>query len=359
VDAAARLELLNRNAAEVVTDGELQQLATELAGGATKKGYIGFEPSGRVHLGWKVCADKITDFVEAGLHMKVLLADWHAQINDKLGGDLQKIKACGEYMKHCFAALGVPVAKVEFIFASDYVNDPDYWATVIGVSKSTSMARMRRAMDIMGRSADDAEKDMSKFLYPAMQVADIFHFDLDLAYGGLDQRHAHMLCRDVAHKLGKKSPVAVHTPLLPSLQAQGRMDPIESKMSKSDPKSGILIHDTKTEVEQKINQAVCPQASAEGNPVLDLVRLIVFPGLLHRGKARREFVVERPEKFGGNATFPDYGALEAAYVGGKLHPMDLKKAAAKYVNEILDPVRAYFEKHPEPLAMVRSLTVTR
>lgn len=359
VDAQRRLELLRQNTAEIVTDDELQKLASDLAGGAERKGYIGFEPSGRVHLGWKVCADKIADFVEAGLHMKILLADWHAQINDKLGGDLQKIKVCGEYMKHCFAALGVPVAKLQFIFASDYVNDPHYWATVIGVSKSTSMARMRRAMDIMGRSAEDADKDMSKFLYPAMQVADIFHFDLDLAYGGLDQRHAHMLCRDVAHKLGKKSPVAIHTPLLPSLQAQGRMDPIESKMSKSDPKSGILIHDTVEEVQQKINGAVCPQGTAEGNPVLDLVRLIIFPGLLHRGSQKREFVVERPEKFGGRAAFGDYRSLEEAFVGGKLHPMDLKKASTKYVNEILDPVRLYFQKNPKPLDEMRAVTVTR
>ncbi len=359
MDAQRRLELLRRNSAEIVTEEELQKLATDLAAGAKRKGYIGFEPSGRVHLGWKVCADKITDFVEAGVDMKILLADWHAQINDKLGGDLQKIKVCGEYMKHCFAALGVPVAKLEFIFASDYVNDPKYWAAVIAVSKSTSMARMRRAMDIMGRSAEDADKDMSKFLYPAMQVADIFHFDLDLAYGGLDQRHAHMLCRDVAHKLGKKSPVAIHTPLLPSLQAQGRMDPIESKMSKSDPKSGILIHDTVEEVQQKINAAVCPQGTAEGNPVLDLVRLIIFPGHLHRGAEKREFVVERPDKFGGRATFPDYAALEQAFVGGKLHPMDLKKASTKYVNEILEPVRTYFQKNPKPLEEMRAVTVTR
>jgi tyrosyl-tRNA synthetase len=332
MDSAARLDLLRRHTAEVVTDEELVKLAADLAAGASRSGYIGFEPSGRVHLGWKVCADKITDFVNAGLTFKVLLADWHAQINDKLDGDLQKIKACGEYMKHCFAALGVPTEKVEFVFASDYVNDPKYWATVIGVLKASSLARVRRAMDIMGRSAEDAEKDMSKFLYPAMQVADIFHFDLDLAYGGLDQRHAHMLCRDVAHKLGRKAPVAVHTPLVPGLQAHGRMDPLEAKMSKSDPKSGILIHDSPKDVEQKINGAVCPQGSTEGNPVLDLVRLIVFPGHLERKKA--EFVVERPEKFGGRAAFATYKALEEAFVGGKLHPADLKKATARYVNEI-------------------------
>ncbi len=358
MDAAARLALLTQNAAEVVTAGEAQTLAADLAGGQVRRGYIGFEPSGRVHLGWKVTADKIIDCVGAGLQMKILLADWHAQINDKLGGDLEKIQACGDYMRHCFTALGVPTDQVEFVYASDYVNDPEYWATVIGVMKHTTLARIRRAMDIMGRSAEDAEKDMSKFLYPAMQVADIYHFGLDLAYGGLDQRHAHMLCRDVAHKLGKKVPVAVHTPLVPSLQAQGRMDPIEAKMSKSDPKSGILIHDTKEEVEKKIGAAVCPQGQREGNPILDLVDLIVFRGLLQRGTPR-PFVVERPEKFGGRVEFATFPDLERSFVAGKLHPADLKKGTAAYVNEILEGVRSYFQKRPQPLERMREIVATR
>lgn len=358
MDSDETLALLTRNAAEVVTPDDARALAEALARGEPRKGYIGFEPSGRVHLGWKVTADKITDLVQAGLQMKVLLADWHAQINDKLGGDLQKIKACGEYMKDCFAALGVPVDRLEFLYASDYVDDPDYWATVIGVMKHTTFARMRRAMDILGRTADEAEKDMSKFLYPAMQVADILYFDLDLAYGGLDQRHAHMLCRDVAPRLGRKVPLAIHTPLVPSLQAQGRMDPVEAKMSKSNPNSGILIHDSKEEVEKKLNAAICPQGQRDGNPVLELVRLVVFDGHLNRG-GRTGFVVERPDKFGGRAAFPTYGDLEAAFLGGKLHPADLKKATAGYVNAILEPVRSYFAKKPANYERMRELTLTR
>lgn len=359
MDTPEALRLLTQNAAEVVTSDEANAVAAALAAGETRKGYIGFEPSGRVHLGWKVTADKVTDLVSAGVKMKILLADWHAQINDKLGGDLAAIKTCGEYMKDCFTALGVPTDKVEFVYASDYVDDPDYWATVIAVSKHTSLARMKRAMDIMGRSAEEAERDMSKFLYPAMQVADIFHFGLDVAYGGLDQRHAHMLCRDVAPKLGRRPPLAIHTPLVPSLQAQGRMDPIESKMSKSDPKSGILIHDTKEEVEKKISGAVCPQGVREGNPVLDLADLIVFRGWLSRGEATRPFVVDRPAKFGGRVEFSTYSELEQAFVGGKLHPMDLKKGVATHVNEILDDVRSHFAKHPQRLEAMRAVVTTR
>jgi tyrosyl-tRNA synthetase len=358
MDARAREDLMARNAQEVVTREDLAVVAADLAQGRPRTGYIGFEPSGRVHLGWKVTADKVSDMVAAGLDFTILLADWHAQINDKLGGDLEAIKACGEYMKDCFAALGVPVEKIRFVYASDYVDDADYWATVIKVMKETSLARMRRAMDILGRSADEAEHDTSKFLYPAMQVADIFHHGFDVAYGGMDQRHAHMLCRDIAKKIDEKAPVAVHTPLIPSLEATGRMDPVESKMSKSRPDSGIFIHDSPQDVERKLKGAVCPQGEAEGNPVLQLVRHIVFEGHLKRGRDEA-FVVQRPEKFGGPVEFVSYEALEKAFVARGLHPADLKTAAAAYVNQVLAPVAKHFDAHPKSLERMREMTATR
>ncbi len=318
------------------------------------RAYIGFEPSGTAHVGWMVCTDVVGQLIDAGFDVVILLADWHAQINDKLGGDLHAIHRCAEYMTDAFEALGVPKHKVTYRFAREFAAESDYWATVIQVAKNTTLARMRRAMTIMGRAEDEGDADMSKFLYPAMQVADIFHMDIDLAYGGMDQRHAHMLARDVAKKLGKKSPVALHTPLVPNLKGgAGRMDPLEAKMSKSDPGSGVFLHDTAKEVQQKLNKAHCPAGEKEDNPVLELLRLVVFPRLddgLH---------IDRPEKFGGPLHYPAYDDVEAAFVAGDLHPMDLKNGVAAAMNKILDPVRAYFEEHPDNLAFVEGLKKTR
>jgi len=44
---------------------------------------------------------------------------------------------------------------------------------------------MKRSLTIMGRKAEEAEMDVSKLIYPAMQVADIIYLDLDIALGGL------------------------------------------------------------------------------------------------------------------------------------------------------------------------------
>jgi tyrosyl-tRNA synthetase len=342
-----QFEKLTSNTEEIVTPEELKKAI----GKEKPKGYIGFEPSGSVHLGWKICTNKIKDFIDCGFDFTVLLADWHAYINDKLGGDIEKIKLCGKYMEDCFAAMGIDKTKIKFVYASDYVSDPNYWEIVLRTSKATSVARVKRAMDIMGRDEDEAEKDLSKLFYPAMQVSDIFYLDVDVAYGGMDQRHAHMLARDVSKKIGKKSPVAIHTPLLTGLQAGGRMNAIEMKMSKSKPDSMISIHDGPEEVKKKINKAFCPEKQVEGNPILEICKFVIFPDL--NGDS---FLIERPEKFGGNLEFDTYKDLEEAFMKD-LHPLDLKNATTSYINKILTPVHKYFEAHSNNISKMKKIGI--
>ncbi|UCH71632.1 MAG: tyrosine--tRNA ligase [Thermoplasmatales archaeon] len=344
-----KLEQLTANAEEIVTIDELKTVLNK----DKPRGYIGFEPSGTVHIGCKICTNKIKDFLYCGFDFTILLADWHAFINDKLGGDIEKIKLCGKYMEDCFAAMGVYPDKVTFVYASDYVNDPKYWELVLRTSKATSLARVKRAMNIMGRDADEADKDLSKLFYPAMQVSDIFYLDLDVAYGGMDQRHAHMLARDVSKKISKKPPVAIHTPLLTRLQAGGRMDPTEVKMSKSKPDSMISIHDDPESVKRKINKAFCPEKMVDGNPVLEICKYVIFPELKDD-----IFLIKRSEKFGGNLEFKSYNELEKAYVSD-LHPLDLKNATAGYINKILEPVHRYFEKHPDNYKKMKNLGIIK
>ena len=334
-----RLALVKRNTEEVVTDDELRALLTEKE---EPTAYIGFEPSGLVHLGWVLVAQKIKDLTDAGFKVTIFWADWHAYINDKLGGDLNNIQVCARYMEDCFLALGVPADKVQFRYASQMVSEVQYWETVIKVAKVTSLSRVKRAMTIMGRSEDEAEVDSSKMFYPILQATDIFCMGMDVAYAGLDQRRAHMLARDAADKLGWKKPIALHTPLLPGLKGGNRMDPVESKMSKSDPNGSVRIHDTRDEIAAKMKKAYCPpekEVEAE-NPVLMLCKYILFPrnGAMH---------IERPEKYGGPVDYATYEDLCDAYFGGSLSPMDLKSGVTDGLAETLRPVREYFEAKPE------------
>jgi tyrosyl-tRNA synthetase len=58
------------------------------------------------------------------------------------------------------------------------------------------------------------------------------------------------------------------------------------------------------------------------------------------------FSVERPEKFGGNVSYPNYEALEKGFASKDLHPGDLKAGAAKAINALLEPIRSKFQTDP-------------
>lgn len=347
MDLEQRYALVTRNTEELVTDGELRTLLTS---GSQPSAYIGFEPSGLVHIGWALVTAKIRDLCDAGFRVIIFWADWHAYINDKLGGDIENIRTCARYMEDCFRALGVPGDRVEFRYASEILDSIDYWEKVLKVAKVTSLSRVKRAMTIMGRSEDEAEVDSSKLFYPILQVTDIFCMDVDLAYAGLDQRRAHMLARDAAEKLGWKKPIALHTPLLPGLSGGDRMNPAASKMSKSNPDSSINIHDTPDDIRRKMGKAFCPMEAEEAdtNPVLMICKYVLFPSL-------GALQIDRPEKFGGPVSFGSYEELTSMYFAGKLHPMDLKKGVAEGLIKYLEPVDAYFAKNPKNLDDMRGI----
>ncbi len=341
-----RLSLITRNLEEIVTIDELKEKLQQ--SNAQLKGYIGFEPSGLFHIGWLIWAQKVKDLTDANVRMNILEATWHAWINDKLGGDLQLIKDAGRYAVDVLETFGVDPSKIHVIDAEELVSDKDYWKLVIKISKNTSLARMKRAMTIMGRKAEEAEVDTSKLIYPAMQVADIYYMDLDIALGGTDQRKAHMLARDLSDKMGTKKVISLHTPLLVGLQGGERMtspsdddDFISTiKMSKSKPESAIFINDSSDTVESKIMAAYCPKGVIENNPILQLNKFIIFPRF-------NSLKIERDQKYGGDIELKTYDELQTLFAEGKIHPMDLKKSTARKLNEIIEPMRQRLNTKPE------------
>ena len=327
-----RKDLVLRGVAECVTEDELSKL---LSSKENPKAYVGFEPSGLLHAGSLVPMLKARELVEAGFEVTILLADWHGYINDKLGGSWDNLRAGVEYQRQMFSVF---CPGVKFRTASDLVSQEGYWEMVLRVSKASSLKRMRRALSIMGRDEKDGDRDMSKFFYPAMQATDIYALEVDLALGGMDQRHAHMLARDAADKLKLSKPVALHTPLLGSLSGPGRMD-TDVKMSKSNPSGTLLVHDSKKVLTKKLSKAFCP-LEREGNPVLDIWQHLLEPAL---GK----IVIERPEKFGGNLEFDSYLDLEESYLSGSLHPLDLKNGTAAGLYEVVKPMQDACESNSE------------
>ncbi|HYA69787.1 MAG TPA: tyrosine--tRNA ligase [Thermoplasmata archaeon] len=341
MDTGERLARIVRNTAEVLTEEEVRSL---LASTEHPRAYIGFEPSGSLTVAHLITTRKILDLAEAGCDVTVFLADWHSWINDKLGGDLDRITAAGRYMQETFTALGADPERVRYRWSHELTGSSDYWARVVRSAKAMSLARTKRAMSIMGRTEEESELDTSRLFYPAMQVADIFELPVDIAYGGMDQRRAHVLAREVAHHYHWPVPTAIHTPLLSSLKGGGRMDSLEGlverKMSKSDPSSGIPIPADRRTIGDRLQQAFCPAKAVDGNPVVEIARFIVFPW---EGRLR----VDRPAKYGGPVEFASEPEFVTSWANGQLHPQDLKAAIADVLDRLLEPARRYFAAHPE------------
>lgn len=382
MDIETKIDLVKKGTtAEIVTLDNLRELFET---NSRPKHYIGFEISGKVHLGTGlITALKIKDFVEAGIKPTIFLADYHAWINGKMGGDLDKIQEVAKgYFKQSFVSLGLDESKVDYVMGSDLYEElgGSYWADVMRITNNTTKDRMLRCTTIMGRNERDKALPTSVMLYPAMQVADMWALDIDIAHAGMDQRKVHMLSRELSQKFDKKKAVAVHGVLLDGLQGSGRMDEvlvekqvkstkvapgvvhthekttvspvqkdadeamIANKMSKSNPNSCIFIHDSVKEINEKIKKAHCPMKVAVGNPIIQYARYLIL-----RDKPLQ---VNRPEKFGGDISFANYQELESAYIHGQLHPMDLKTAVSRELIEMLTPSREYFEKRPELIKQV-------
>jgi len=376
MDIETKIELVRRKPTEeLVTEEDLRRIFQNYS---HPKHYMGFEISGMVHIGTGLCTMlKLRDFMAAGIKPTIFLADYHSYINGKLGGDLEKIQAVARgYFKHAFVSLGLDEDKVQYVLASE-MYDSEYWKEVLRIAKDTTVNRMLRCITIMGRKESDATSSAVIF-YPAMQAADIFMLDVQIAHAGMDQRKVHMLARELSHSY-KKDFVAIHHHLLPSLQGMQRTGPgiskgfarasdakegadeshaltkeeevLEAKMSKSIPGSAIFIHDSEDEIRSKLKKAYCPEKAVEGNPVIEYAEYLILRD--------RKMKIERPAKFGGDIEIASTEELKSVYSEGKLHPMDLKAAVGRELCDLLRPSREFFEKNKQYLDQLAVKDITR
>src|SRR3989344_6901517 len=176
-----------------------------------------------LHLGSGVLrAIKIKDMFDAKVDFTLLLADWFAWINNKMGGDMELIKTAGKYFVEGWKACGVDTKKVKIVLTSDVVKDPEYLKGVLTVAKHTTIQRAIRAGTIMGR--EEAEMQYgAQIIYPFMQAYDPFYLGADIMQLGMDQRKATILTRELAPKIDGSIRVCVHHHLLAGLQGAQRM----------------------------------------------------------------------------------------------------------------------------------------
>ena len=370
-----RLGLIKQVGEEIIEEEELRQL---LQSGEKLIAYDGFEPSGEMHIAQGLMrAININKITKAGIRFKMLVADWHAMANNKLGGDLNKIKTVGQYFIEIWKACGMDLSKIDFVWASDLVKHPKYWQLVVQIGRTNALRRFIRTAEIMGREESLDKLTGAMIIYSCMQVADIFFLGAKICQLGMDQRKVNMLAREIGPQLGYWKPVVVSHHMLMGLQMKSQIPnskfqtdsnnknaklqkTIELKMSKSLPDSAIFMTDSLDNIRRKINKAYCPEGQVEDNPILEYYKYILFQSLERLGLDY--ILVERPLKYGGPVILHSYANLEELYAKKELHPQDIKNTAIELLDRLIEPVREHFQKNPYArrlLEKVRSYQITR
>ena len=339
MDIENRIDLIKQVGEEIITEEELIHLLKEKEHPIA---YDGFEPSGTdIHIAQGILrAINVNKMTKAGCKFKMLVADWHAWANNKLSGDLEKIQLVGKYLIEVWRNCGMELKNVEFVWVSDYVKDPDYWKKVMNVARNSTVKRIIRTGQIMGRKEADVQQ-ASQILYPCMQAADIFYLNADICQLGMDQRKVNVLAREIAPNLALWKPIVVSHHMLMGLNEPPKSNDedriIELKMSKSKPDSAIFMNDSEEDIKRKVSMAYCPPKVIQENPIIEYSKYLIFEKF-------NTMEIKRHEKFGGDAVIENYAELEKLYREGKIHPADLKNSVAYYLNEMIKPVREKFAK---------------
>jgi len=344
-----RFALITSVGEEVIQQEELMKL---LKAKANPTCYDGFEPSGRMHIAQGILRSlNVNRMTKAGCTFIFWVADWFALLNNKMGGDLKKIRTVGAYMIEVWKACGMDMERVQFRWAAEDINRNanDYWLRVMDIARKFNVPRIKRCAQIMGRKDED-DLSAAQILYPCMQCSDIFYLKADICQLGMDQRKVNMLAREYCDEAKiKYKPVIVSHHMLAGLK-EG-----QEKMSKSDPDSAIFMEDSESEVNTKIKKAFCPPGVVEKNPILEYIKYIIFQSL-------NVLEVERRVEDGGNKVYKTYDEVVADYVSGALHPGDVKSAVAKSLNRLIQPVRDHFTNNAEAkklLQQVKQYKTTR
>jgi len=355
------------------------------------RAYDGFEPSGRIHVAQGLVRTiNVNKMTKAGVKFVFWIADYFALLNLKMGGNMDRIRKAGELMIHTWRGCGMDMTNVEFIWASQEIEQrsAEYWSLVFDIATKMSVKRILKCTQIMGRK-DFTEKPvaaenkndpnyypvnasvnanvennanneneeeegnaipydkmlsdmkLSQMFYPAMQCADIPFLNIDICSLGMDQRKVNMLAIEYYNLTRRKfKPIIVSHHMLSGLDGS-------DKMAKGNPDAAIFMDDTDQDVNLKIKKAFCEPGNIVKNPILEYFKYIVF---------EKELVVELPVNDHATKTskimsYDKYVDLENDFLNLTIHPSDLKTGIKLYLKKYLDPVRKYFEDHPEADAL--------
>jgi tyrosyl-tRNA synthetase len=349
--------------------------------------YWGTAPTGRIHIGYFVPLIKIVDYLKAGCEVIILLADLHAYLDNMKSGEKQ-LDARTEYYKimiqTVLESLGVKTNRLRFVRGTDFQLSKNYTMDSYRLANLLSLHDAKKGGAEVVKQSDNPK--MAGLIYPGLQALDEQYLGVDAQAGGVDRRKIFLLANKYLPKLGYKKRLHFMNPMVPSISKTETVISNENqndgdnknnqtnsvsvdcstcnqnmelipmcttckqkldnnvnkinKMSASDNDSKIDLLDTKKQVKKKVGSAYCLTGNVDDNSVLTLAEFIVFPLI---DLVDGAFVIDRPEKYGGQMVYENIDQVKDDFKNEILHPSDLKMGVTDTLNKFLEPIRQKFE----------------
>jgi len=319
-----KFDLVTRNLKEVLGMNELKESLKKKDFSV----YWGTMPTGSVSLAYFFPMLKISDFLRAGLKVKILIADLHAALD---GVSWKLLDKRFEYYRRAILlilrVIGADSRKLEFIRGKDIQLNKNYFEDLLKLSTISSVRVCKKAASEAVKSAQGEQVRLSGLIYPLMQALDEEYLGVDAQFAGLDQRKILVYARDYLPRIGYRSRIELMNPMIRGLSG--------GKMSSSVESSKIGLLDSEEKVISKVKKAYFVEGDVE-NGIMDFLRYVIMTLKEDRGES---FVVQRSKKYGGNAEFSNYGEIEEAVLSKRIHPLDLKNAVAQEINKLLKGIR--------------------
>ena len=336
---SAKLQLITRNLGEVLHQDKIEDILKT----RNLKIYWGTAPTGKPHIAYFVPLMKIADFLSADCQVTVLLADLHAYLdNMKAPWDRLKLRTTyyEKVIKACLVGMGVSIEKLKFVVGTSYQLTEKYNLDAYRLAAISSIHDSKKAGAQVVKQVEHPL--LSSLIYPGLQALDEEYLGVDAQFGGIDQRKIFVYAEKFLPLLGYEKRAHLMNTMVPGLTGD--------KMSSSIEDSKIDLLDSPQDVERKIKKAFCEEGNKE-NGLLPFCKVVLFPLTQLLSEMKNEpavhgktllpgkFVIQRPEKWGGDLVYETYDKIEADFVSKKLHPGDLKQGIIDAINQLLVPLQ--------------------
>ncbi len=215
--ASEQLEILTRNAAEVVP---LEELKSKLSSGRPLRVKLGLDPGAdHVTLGWTVVLRKLRAFQDLGHTAVLIVGDYTARIGDPSERDSTRPILTKEevdaHVDHVLKQFSLVLSdeNLEIRRNSEWLDELGS-SGLLELATHYTLARVLERDDFAKRFAAEQPISLLELMYPLLQGYDSVAVEADVELGGTDQHFNLMVGRHLQRTYGQVPQVVMTMPLI-------------------------------------------------------------------------------------------------------------------------------------------------